>query len=156
MNNKIAVVLGSESDLPVAQKALDVLSEFAVPHEAYVLSAHRSPVELAEFALNSRKNGFSVIIAFAGMAAHLAGSIAAHTTLPVIAVPCKGGALDGLDALLASVQMPSGVPVATVALNGGANAALLAMQILGISDEKLAAKLMAKKRDMAKIARQIK
>ena len=146
---KVAVILGSDSDLPIAEKAFATLKSFDIAFEARILSAHRTPRELADFALNARKNGFAVIIAFAGMAAHLAGAICAQTTLPVIAVPCRGGALDGLDALLASVQMPAGVPAATVAINGGVNAALLAVQMLSISDEKAAAALMAKKKEMA-------
>ena len=142
---KIAIIMGSDSDLPVAKKAADMLTVLGVPYEAHVYSAHRTPVEARDFALNARGNGFGAIIAFAGMAAHLAGAIAANTTLPVIGVPCKGGAMDGMDALLATVQMPTGIPVATVALNGGANAALLAAQILAVEDADLAAKLDAKR-----------
>lgn len=142
---KIAIIMGSDSDLPVAQKAIDVLKEFKVPYEVHIYSAHRTPVPAAEFAKNARAENFGAIIAFAGMAAHLAGALAANTTIPVIGVPCKGGAADGLDALLSTVQMPSGIPVATVALNGGANAALLAIQMLSLSDKKLAAKLDAKR-----------
>ena len=143
---KIAIIMGSDSDLPVAKKAADTLTSLGIPFEAHVYSAHRTPVEARDFALNARANGFGAIIAFAGMAAHLAGAIAANTTLPVIGVPCKGGAMDGLDALLATVQMPSGIPVATVALNGGANAALLAAQILAVEDSALAEKLDEKRR----------
>ena len=142
---KIALIMGSDSDLPIAKKASDMLKALEIPFEAHVYSAHRTPVEARDFALNARANDFGAIIAFAGMAAHLAGALAANTTLPVIAVPCKGGAMDGMDALLASVQMPTGIPVATVALNGGANAALLAAQIIAVGDPALAAKLDAKR-----------
>ncbi|MBQ9544781.1 MAG: 5-(carboxyamino)imidazole ribonucleotide mutase [Clostridia bacterium] len=134
---KIALVMGSESDLPVMNKAAEVLKDLSLPYEAHVFSAHRTPREAAEFFASAKEEGFGVIICAAGMAAHLAGAAAAQTSLPVIGIPCRGGALDGLDALLATVQMPSGVPVATVALGGGANAALLAAQILAIGDEKL-------------------
>ena len=143
---KVGIVMGSDSDLPVVSKAVDQLKAFGVPYEAHIYSAHRTPEEAAAFVKNARKNGFGVILAFAGMAAHLAGACAANTTLPVIGVPCKGGALDGLDALLATVQMPSGIPVATVALNGGVNAALLAVQILAVEDGDLAQKLSDKRR----------
>ena len=143
---KIAIIMGSDSDLPVAKKAADMLDALGVPYEAHVYSAHRTPVEARDFALKARENGFGAIIAFAGMAAHLAGALAANTTLPVIGVPCKGGAMDGLDALLATVQMPTGIPVATVALNGGANAALLAAQIIAVEDAVLAAKLDEKRK----------
>ena len=143
---KVAIVMGSDSDLPIAQKAVDVLKAFGVPFEAHVFSAHRTPDEARDFARSAREKGFGAIIAAAGMAAHLAGAIAANTTLPVIGIPCKGGALDGLDALLSTVQMPSGIPVATVAVNGGANAALLAAQILAVEDADLAAKLDAKRK----------
>ena len=143
---KVAIIMGSDSDLPVAQKAADALKELGVPYEAHIYSAHRTPVEARDFALNARANGFGAIIAFAGMAAHLAGALAANTTIPVIGVPCKGGAMDGMDALLATVQMPSGIPVATVALNGGKNAALLAAQIIAVEDAELAAKLDAMRR----------
>ena len=142
---KVAIVMGSDSDLPVVQKAVDVFKAFGVPFEAHVFSAHRTPDEARDFARNARAQGFGVIIAAAGMAAHLGGAIAANTTLPVIGIPCKGGALDGLDALLSTVQMPSGIPVATVAVNGGTNAALLAAQILAVEDADLAAKLDAKR-----------
>ena len=149
---KIAIIMGSDSDLPIAKKATDMLSSLGIPFEAHVYSAHRTPVEARDFALNARSSGFGAIIAFAGMAAHLAGALAANTTLPVIGVPCKGGAMDGLDALLATVQMPTGIPVATVALNGGANAALLAAQILAVEDADLAAKLDQKREaDMAAV-----
>ncbi|MBQ6065453.1 MAG: 5-(carboxyamino)imidazole ribonucleotide mutase [Clostridia bacterium] len=142
---KIGIVMGSDSDLPVVKKATDVLKEFGVPFEAHVFSAHRTPEQARDFALRARENGFGAIIAAAGMAAHLAGAVAANTTLPVIGIPCKGGAMDGIDALLSTVQMPSGIPVATVALNGGANAALLAIQILAVEDASLAEKLAAKR-----------
>ena len=142
---KVAIVMGSDSDLPVAQKAVDTLKAFGVPFEAHVFSAHRTPDEARDFARSAREKGFGVIVAVAGMAAHLAGAIAANTTLPVIGIPCRGGALDGLDALLSTVQMPSGIPVATVAVNGGANAALLAAQILAVEDASLAEKLDARR-----------
>jgi 5-(carboxyamino)imidazole ribonucleotide mutase len=142
---KVGIVMGSDSDLPVVRKAIDQLTAFGIPYEAHIYSAHRTPEEAAAFVKNARKNGFGVIIAFAGMAAHLAGACAANTTLPVIGVPCRGGALDGLDALLSTVQMPSGIPVATVALNGGANAALLAIEILALGNEELAADLAEKR-----------
>ena len=142
---KVGIVMGSDSDLPVIRKATDTLRALGIPFEAHVYSAHRTPVEARDFALNARKNGFGAIIAFAGMAAHLAGAIAANTTLPVIGVPCKSSNLDGMDALLSTVQMPTGIPVATVAINGGANAALLAAQILAVSDPSLAERLDAKR-----------
>ena len=142
---KIGIIMGSDSDLPIIQKAVDVLKSFEVPYEVHIYSAHRTPVEARDFALSARENGFGVLIAAAGMAAHLAGAIAANTTLPVIGIPCKGPVLDGMDALLATVQMPTGIPVATVAINGGANAALLALQILAVSEPELAAKLDAKR-----------
>lgn len=147
---KIGIVMGSDSDLPVVKKATDMLKVLDIPFEVHVYSAHRTPVEARDFALNAREKGFGAILAFAGMAAHLAGALAANTTLPVIGVPCKGGLLDGMDALLSTVQMPTGIPVATVAMNGGANAALLAAQILAVSDEALAAKLDAKRVSDAK------
>ena len=142
---KVAVIMGSDSDLPVVEKAINTLKEFGVPFEAHVYSAHRTPDEAAAFAASARENGFGAIIAAAGMAAHLAGAIAARTTLPVVGIPVKGGAVDGMDALLATVQMPSGMPVATVALNGAVNAALLCIQMLAIEDAELAAKLDAKR-----------
>lgn len=145
---KIGIVMGSKSDLPVVQKAVDVLNELGIPYEAHIFSAHRTPVEAAAFARAARENGFACVIAFAGMAAHLAGAIAANTTLPVIGVPCKGPVFDGMDALLSTVQMPSGIPVATVAVNGGANAALLAAEILSVGDPELARRLQ-KKREAA-------
>ncbi len=140
---KVGIVLGSDSDLPVVSKAFDVLDELGVPFEAHVYSAHRTPLEAKTFAENAQSNGFGVIIAAAGMAAHLAGAIAANTTLPVIGLPVKGATLDGLDALLSTVQMPSGIPVATVAIDGAKNAAYLAAEILAVSDEDLSLKLRA-------------
>ena len=140
---KVAVIMGSGSDLPVVRKAADTLASFGVPYEVHVYSAHRTPVEAAEFARSARRNGFGVIIAAAGMAAHLAGAMAAGTTLPVIGIPLKSNALDGVDALLSTVQMPSGIPVATVAIDGAVNAALLAVQILAVEDVGLAEKLEA-------------
>lgn len=148
-NNKAAVVMGSDSDLPVVEKALQILREFGVPFEAHVMSAHRTPAEACAFAASAREKGFGVIIAAAGKAAHLAGVLAGHTTLPVIGIPMKSSTLDGLDALLATVQMPAGVPVATVAIDGAENAALLAVQMLALGDQELARKLEQKKRDMA-------
>ena len=137
--------MGSDSDLPILQKAVDMLKSLEIPYEVHIYSAHRTPVEARDFALNARANGFGALIAAAGMAAHLAGAIAANTTLPVIGIPCKGPVLDGMDALLATVQMPTGIPVATVAINGAANAALLAAQIIAVEDKDLAAKLDAKR-----------
>ena len=149
---KVAVVMGSASDLPVAEKAVAVLREYEVPVEVRVLSAHRCPNEAREFAASARESGFSCLIAAAGMAAHLAGALAANCTLPVIGIPCGGGAFSGLDALLATVQMPSGIPVATVAVDGGKNAALLAVQILAVTDEALARKLgEARRREKAAV-----
>ena len=138
---KVGIVMGSDSDLPVVQKAIDTLKEYGVPFEVHVYSAHRTPVEAKEFSANARANGFGAIIAAAGMAAHLAGAIAANTTLPVIGIPVKSKNFDGMDALLSTVQMPTGIPVATVAVDGAANAALLAIQMLSIADSELAAKL---------------
>ena len=146
---KIGIVMGSKSDLPVVQKAIDVLKELEIPFEAHIYSAHRTPDEAAAFARSARKNGFAVILAFAGMAAHLAGAVAANTTLPVIGVPCKGPVFDGMDALLATVQMPSGIPVAAVAVNGGANAALLAAEILALTDDDTARRLAEKRKTAA-------
>lgn len=143
---KVAIIMGSDSDLPVAQKAADTLRTFGVPFEVHVYSAHRTPAEAKEFSQSARKNGFGVIIAAAGMAAHLAGAIAANTTLPVIGIPMQSSVLDGIDALLSTVQMPSGIPVATVAINGAVNAALLSMQILAVSDAALAEKLDQKRK----------
>lgn len=135
---KVGIIMGSDSDLPVIKKAVDVLREFDIPFEVHVYSAHRTPEEARDFSINARKNGFGVIIAAAGMAAHLAGAIAANTTLPVIGIPCKSAAFDGMDALLSTVMMPSGIPVATVAVDGGKNAALLAAEIIAVSDDELA------------------
>jgi len=142
---KVAVIMGSASDLPVVRKAVDTLQSFGVPAEVHVYSAHRTPLQAREFAQSARQNGFGVIIAAAGMAAHLAGAIAAGTTLPVIGIPIKSNTLDGVDALLSTVQMPSGMPVATVAIDGAVNAALLSIQILAVEDADLAAKLEAKR-----------
>lgn len=143
---KIGIVMGSDSDMPIVKKAMDTLESFGVPYEVHIYSAHRTPVEARDFALNARANGFGAIIAAAGMAAHLAGAIAANTTLPVVGIPCKSTNLDGIDALLSTVQMPSGIPVATVAINGAVNAALLCIQMLAIEDAELASKLDAKRR----------
>ena len=149
---KIAIIMGSDSDLPIVTKATDMLKSIDIPFEVHVYSAHRTPVEARDFALSARENGFGAIIAAAGMAAHLAGAIAANTTLPVVGIPCKSSNLDGMDALLSTVQMPTGIPVATVAINGGANAALLCAQILAVEDKELAAKLDAKRAsDAAKV-----
>ena len=141
--------MGSDSDLPVIQKAVKVLRELDLSYEVHVYSAHRTPVEARNFALNARNNGIGVIIAAAGMAAHLAGAIAAHTTLPVIGIPCKGPVLDGMDALLSTVQMPSGIPVATVGVNNGTNAALLAAQILAVENSSLEEKLRNRREEEA-------
>ena len=140
---KVAVIMGSDSDLPVVEKAINTLKNFGIPFEVHVYSAHRTPAESRSFIVNARKNGFGVIIAAAGKAAHLAGALAAGTTLPVIGIPIKSSTLDGLDALLSTVQMPSGIPVATVAIDGAENAALLAAQIIAVEDTELAAKLDA-------------
>lgn len=146
---KVAVIMGSDSDWPVVKGAVEQLKKFGIPNEAHILSAHRTPAAAAEFAKNARANGFGVLICAAGMAAHLAGAFAGNSTLPVIGIPMKGGVSDGLDALLATVQMPSGIPVATVAVNGAKNAAVLAAQILAVTDDELAAKLDADRTDMA-------
>ncbi len=138
---KVAVIMGSDSDWPVVKGACAQLEEFGIPYEAHILSAHRTPAAAAAFAGSARSNGFGVLICAAGMAAHLAGAFAGNSTLPVIGIPMKGGAVDGLDALLATVQMPSGIPVAAVAINGAKNAAVLAAQILAVSDDALAARL---------------
>ena len=138
---KVGIIMGSDSDLPVVEKAINTLKSFDVPYEVHVYSAHRTPIEARDFSVNARKNGFGAIIAAAGKAAHLAGAIAANTTLPVIGIPIKSSTLDGLDALLSTVQMPSGIPVATVAIDGAENAALLAMQIIAVEDKDLAEKL---------------
>ena len=150
----IGLVMGSRSDLPTVQKAIDTLKELEIPFEVHIYSAHRTPDEAASFASAARDQGFGVLIAAAGMAAHLAGAIAARTTLPVIGIPCKGPVLDGLDALLSTVQMPSGIPVAAVAINGAANAALLAAQILSLNEPELAAKLQAKRDSAAAVVLQ--
>ncbi|MBO4734173.1 MAG: 5-(carboxyamino)imidazole ribonucleotide mutase [Clostridia bacterium] len=146
---KIGIVMGSDSDLPIVEKAIDTLKEFGVPYEVHVYSAHRTPDAARRFAESARENGFGAIIAAAGMAAHLAGAIAANTILPVVGIPCKSSVLDGVDALLSTVQMPSGIPVATVAINAGVNAALLCVEILAVGDEKLAAKLAEKRKAAA-------
>ena len=146
----IGIVMGSKSDLPVVQKAIDMLKELEIPYEVHIFSAHRTPAEAAELARSARERNFAAVIAFAGMAAHLAGAIAANTTLPVISVPCAGANFSGLDALLSTVQMPSGIPVATVAVGGGANAAVLAAQILAVDDPALARRLAEQRAAMAK------
>jgi len=143
---KVGIIMGSDSDLPVVQKAVDMLKSLEIPYEVHIYSAHRTPVEARDFAVNARANGFGALICAAGMAAHLAGAVAANTTLPVVGIPCKGGMMDGLDALLATVQMPTGIPVATVAVGGAANAALLCAQIIAVEDAGLAAKLDAKRK----------
>lgn len=149
---KVGIVMGSDSDLPILRKTMDTLKGLDIPFECHIFSAHRTPEEARQFALNARSNGFGVLIAAAGMAAHLAGAIAANSTLPVIGIPCKGPNFDGMDALLSTVQMPSGIPVATVAVNGGVNAALLAAEIIAVSDDALAEKLDAKRKmDAAKV-----
>ena len=142
---KVGIVMGSDSDLPVIKKATDTLTALGIPFEVHIYSAHRTPEQAKDFAVNARANGFGAIIAAAGMAAHLAGAIAANTTLPVIGIPCKSTTLDGIDALLSTVQMPTGIPVATVAINGGANAALLCAQILAVEDAELADRLNKKR-----------
>ena len=146
---KAAIIMGSDSDLPVVQKTADTLRAFDVPFEAHVFSAHRTPDQARDFARSAREKGYGVIIAAAGMAAHLAGAIAANTTLPVIGVPCSGPHFDGMDALLATVQMPTGIPVATVAVGGGSNAALLAAEILAVDDLELAQRLVDLRTSMA-------
>ena len=142
---KVAIIMGSDSDLPIIEKAIDILKDFSIPFEVHIYSAHRTPEKAIEFSKNAEKNGFGVIIAAAGMAAHLAGVIAANTILPVIGIPCKSQNLEGIDALLSTVQMPSGIPVATVAINGGVNAALLSIEILGVNDKELSKKLKEKR-----------
>jgi len=144
---KIAIIMGSDSDLPVAEKAAETLKRHGVPFEVHIFSAHRTPEQARAFALGARKNGFGAIIAAAGKAAHLAGAIAANTTLPVIGIPLKSSVLDGVDALLSTVQMPSGIPVATVAIDGAVNAALLSMEILAVTDDEIAEKLDALRRE---------
>ncbi len=149
---KVGIVMGSDSDLPIIRKCTATLESLDIPFEVHVYSAHRTPAEAGDFARNAKNNGFGVMIAAAGMAAHLAGAVAANTTLPVIGIPCKSTNLDGIDALLSTVQMPSGIPVATVAIDGGANAALLAAEMLAIGDGELSAKLDAKRAaDAAKV-----
>lgn len=145
---KVAVIMGSDSDLPIVKDAVKELKTYGVPYECHVMSAHRTPALAAEFAASAKNNGYGVIICAAGMAAHLAGVIAGHTTLPVIGIPCKSSALEGMDALLATVMMPPGIPVATVAINGAKNAAILAIQMLALSDDELSAKLQKAKQDM--------
>lgn len=144
---KIGIIMGSDSDLPVVQKAIDALEDLKIPYEVHVYSAHRTPIEAKDFAVNARANGFGAIIAAAGMAAHLAGAIAANTTLPVIGIPVKAASFDGLDALLSTVQMPPGIPVATVGVDGAKNAALLAAQIIAVSDSDVANALDAQRKD---------
>lgn len=149
---KVGIIMGSDSDLPIVQKAVDTLKSFGVPYEVHVFSAHRTPTEAGEFAANARANGFGAIIAAAGMAAHLAGAIAAKTTLPVVGIPIESGKLGGMDALLSTVQMPSGIPVGTVAINGAVNAALLVIEMLSIEDQALAKALDDKRaNDAAKV-----
>ena len=142
---KVGIIMGSDSDLPIVQKAVDILKEFGVPYEVHIFSAHRTPAQASKFAQEAQANGFGVLIAAAGMAAHLAGAIAAGTVLPVIGIPCLSNTLDGIDALLSTVQMPSGIPVATVAINGGVNAALLSIQILALGEPGLSEKLTEKR-----------
>lgn len=142
---KVGIVMGSDSDLPVLEKAIETLKEFSVPFEVHVYSAHRTPEEAIEFSKNAENKNFGVIIAAAGMSAHLAGIIAANTTIPVIGIPCKSQNLEGIDALLSTIQMPSGIPVATVAINGGVNAALLSIEILAVNDKELSKKLKEKR-----------
>ena len=149
---KVGIIMGSDSDLPILRKTMDTLKSLDIPFECHIFSAHRTPEEARDFAASARERGFGVLIAAAGMAAHLAGAIAANTTLPVIGIPCKSTCLDGIDALLSTVMMPSGIPVATVAINGGVNAALLFAQILAVSDPELAKKLDDKRKaDAAKV-----
>lgn len=149
MSKKVAVLMGSDSDIPVVNGAINALKGFGIPVEVHIMSAHRTPIQAADFASKAKANGFGVIICAAGKAAHLAGVIAAHTTLPVIGIPIKSSTLDGLDALLSTVQMPKGVPVACVAIDGADNAAILAAQILAVNDEELNSKLEKIKQDMA-------
>jgi 5-(carboxyamino)imidazole ribonucleotide mutase len=151
MSKKVAIIMGSDSDLPIVKGAINTLKNLNIPVEAHVFSAHRTPIQACDFAVNAKANGFGAIICAAGKAAHLAGVIAAHTTLPVIGIPVKSSTLDGLDALLSTVQMPKGVPVATVAIDGADNAAILAAQILAVSDEDISSKLDDMKVDMTKV-----
>ncbi len=148
---KVGIIMGSDSDMPIITKATAILKELEIPYEVHIYSAHRTPVEARDFAVSARENGFGALICAAGMAAHLAGAIAANTTLPVIGIPCKSSVLDGMDALLSTVMMPTGIPVATVAINGGANAALLAAQIIAVEDKELMSKLDAKRKNDAEI-----
>ena len=149
---KVGIIMGSDSDLPILRKSMDTLTSLGIPFECHIFSAHRTPEQARQFALSAREQGFGAMIAAAGMAAHLAGAIAANTTLPVIGIPCKSSCLDGIDALLSTVMMPSGIPVATVAINGGVNAALLCAQIIAVEDAELAARLDAKRAaDSAKV-----
>ena len=149
---KVGIIMGSDSDLPVVEKAINTLKEYGVPYEVHVYSAHRTPLQSAEFAKNAKERGFGAIICAAGMAAHLAGAIAANTVLPVIGIPVKSKNLDGMDALLSTVQMPTGIPVATVAIDGAANAAILAIQMIALSDDGLYAKLVkAREEGSAKV-----
>lgn len=150
MNKKVAVIMGSDSDLPVMQEAVDKLKLFGIPYEVHIISAHRTPAAAEQFASHAAENGFGAIIAGAGKAAHLGGVLAAYTTLPVIGVPIKTSMMGGLDSLLSIVQMPSGIPVATVGVNGAANAGILAAQLLAVGDAELTAKLTAFKEDMAR------
>ena len=142
---KVGIIMGSDSDSPIIEKAIEILKDFSIPLEVHIYSAHRTPEKAIEFSKNAEKNGFGVIIAAAGMAAHLAGVIAANTIIPVIGIPCKSQNLEGIDALLSTVQMPSGIPVATVAINGGVNAALLSIEILAVNDKELSKKLKEKR-----------
>ena len=151
MAKKVAIIMGSDSDRPIVQKAMDKLASFGISYETHIFSAHRTPVQAAAFAKSARENGFGVLIAAAGMAAHLAGALAAQSTLPIIGIPVKSSTFDGLDALLSTVQMPSGMPVATVAINGAENAAILAAQILALSDDDLAEKLVKMREDMTAV-----
>ena len=149
---KVGIIMGSDSDLPILRKAMDTLESLGIPYECHIYSAHRTPEEARQFALNARANGFGAIIAAAGMAAHLAGALAANTTLPVIGIPCKSTNLDGMDALLSTVMMPSGIPVATVAIDGAKNAAILAVEILALSEPELAEKLdLARREETEKV-----
>ncbi len=150
MSKKVGIIMGSDSDLPIIKKATDMLKSLDIPFEVHIYSAHRTPVEAADFARSAKQNGFGALICAAGMAAHLAGAIAANTVLPVIGIPCKSSNLDGLDALLSTVMMPTGIPVATVAIDGGGNAALLAAQILANEDDALYDRLVAKRQSDAK------
>lgn len=148
---KVGILMGSDSDLPIIKKATAVLDDLGIPYTVNIYSAHRTPEQARDFSLNARADGYGALIAAAGMAAHLAGAVAANTTLPVIGIPCASSYLDGMDALLSTVQMPSGIPVATVAINGGANAALLAAQIIAVEDKELAAKLDKMRKDAAEV-----